>query len=98
MGKVTTWETKCRKCNSRVIHYSTTVDLDITGSSDEANISPIKGFAEKSRFTEEVPESSIMLDKKKYKTSIVYCVCSGENDQGKHELTYKFPDDFQQVK
>lgn len=98
MGKVTTWETKCRKCNSPVFHYSTTVDLDITGSSDEANISPIKGFAETRGLKEGVPEFNIMTDKNKPETRIVHCVCSGENNQGKHDLTYKFPDEFQQVK
>lgn len=92
MGKVTTWETKCRKCNSPVFHYSTTVDLDITGSSDEANISPISKAPAISR------KRISNKNQDKPETRIVHCVCSGENDQCKHDLTYKFPDEFQQVK
>jgi len=91
MEKVTTWETKCRKCNSPVIHYSTTVDLDISGSTQEIkrNILCKDPTLSRKRRNNE--------DKSKLKTSIVHCVCSGENDQGKHDLTYKFPDEFQQV-
>lgn len=96
MGKITIWETNCKKCNSRVIHYSTTVDLDISGSSQEVS----KGILRKApalRYRN-ARNPKTYEEKSKPKTSIVHCVCSGENEQGKHNLTYKFPDEFEQVK